>query len=135
MLEVSTLAQVKEFHEKFGHLIAELPSIPPRAELELRLKLLKEELKELEEGLEAGDIVEVFDALCDLQYVLDGAFLICGLHHIKSAGCTEVHMSNMSKLGADGKPVYREDGKILKGPNYWKPNLARFIEQLYSNQQ
>lgn len=130
-----TIDQVKEFHEKFGHLIAELPSIPPRAELELRLKLLKEELKELEDGLEAGDVVEVFDALLDLQYVLDGAFLICGMHKIKSIGFTEVHQSNMSKLGRDGKPVYREDGKILKGPDYWKPRLDRWIEHAYKFQE
>lgn len=124
----SSLLEVQEFHLKFGHLIAKGPSIPPEEIWKLRIKLLKEELRELEEdGFEAGNITEVFDALCDLQYVLDGAFLICGMHTIKDAGTREVHRSNMSKLNVDGKPIFREDGKILKGPYYEPPNLEIII--------
>ena len=69
------------------------------------------------------------DGLVDLQYVLDGAFLSLGLHKVKADAFAEVHRSNMSKLGADGKPVRREsDGKVLKGPNFFQPNLQQFIE-------
>ena len=87
------------------------------------------ELDELKEALDAGDTVEVLDALTDLQYVLDGAYLSFGLQHVKQAAFDEVHRSNMSKLGADGKPIRRpEDGKVLKGPDYFKPDMAQFIE-------
>ena len=89
-----------------------------------------EELDELKEALEQGDVVETLDALTDLQYVLDGAYLSFGLQDQKMAAFTEVHRSNMSKLGEDGKPIRREsDGKVLKGPDYFKPDLVQFIKQ------
>jgi len=89
---------------------------------------LAEELDELKEALAAGDMVETLDALIDLQYVLDGAFLSFGLHGVKTAAFNEVHRSNMSKLGEDGKPIRREgDGKVMKGPNYFKPDMAQFV--------
>ncbi len=95
----------------------------------LRIALIAEELEELKEALEQGSVLETLDALIDLQYVLDGAFLSFGLHDLKETAFAEVHGSNMSKLGEDGKPVVREsDGKILKGPNYYKPNLAQFLD-------
>ncbi len=86
-------------------------------------------MDELKEALEQGDLVETLDALIDLQYVLDGAFLSFGLQHVKQAAFDEVHRSNMSKLGEDGKPIHREsDGKVLKGPNYFKPDISKFIK-------
>jgi len=94
---------------------------------QVRVSLLEEEIGELREAVEAGDMVEVLDALCDIQYVLDGAFLEFGLHSVKDAAFAEVQASNMSKLGEDGKPILREDGKILKGPNFRPPNLAQFL--------
>lgn len=124
-----TVQAVQEFHEAFDLPVRSQPSInDPKTNL-LRINLLAEELEELQEALDEGDIVEVLDALTDLQYVLDGAYLSFGLHHVKQAAFDEVHRSNMSKLGADGKPIRRpEDGKVLKGPDYFKPDLSQFIE-------
>jgi len=122
----TTLDQVREWHEKFHAPVLNEPTLP-EGRRELRLSLLEEEIKELREAVEANDMVEVLDALCDIQYVLDGAFLEFGLHPIKDAAFAEVQASNMSKLGEDGKPILREDGKILKGPNFRPPNLAQFI--------
>jgi len=122
----STLNQVREWHERFHAPVLHEPALPA-GRRELRLSLLEEEIKELREAVEAGDMVEVLDALCDIQYVLDGAFLEFGLHPVKDAAFAEVQASNMSKLGEDGRPILREDGKILKGPNFRPPNLAQFI--------
>ncbi len=128
MNKKTTLDQVQEFHETYGLSVLSEASISDEKTNELRINLLAEELGELKEALEQCDMVETLDALIDLQYVLDGAFLSFGLHHVKSAAFDEVHRSNMSKLGADGKPIRREsDGKVLKGPNYFKPNMAQFI--------
>ena len=93
----------------------------------MRLAILEEEVAELRAAVEAGDLVEVLHALCDIQYVLDGTFLEFGLHPVKEAAFAEVHASNMSKLGADGRPVLREDGKVLKGPNFRRPQLGPFV--------
>lgn len=124
----TTLIQVQEFHETYGLPVQSVPDISDEKTNALRINLLAEELDELKEALAAGDLVETLDALIDLQYVLDGAFLSFGLHHVKEAAFDEVHRSNMSKLGEDGKPIRREsDGKVLKGPNYFKPDIAQFI--------
>lgn len=124
----TTLEQVQEFHETYGLPVLDEPSIVDEKTNELRINLLAEELDELKEALEEGDLLETLDALIDLQYVLDGAFLSFGLQELKQAAFDEVHRSNMSKLGADGKPIRREsDGKILKGPDYFKPDLAQFL--------
>jgi len=122
----TTLDQVREWHESFQAPVLNEPALP-EGRRELRLSLLEEEIKELREAVEANDMVEVLDALCDIQYVLDGAFLEFGLHPVKDAAFAEVQASNMSKLGLDGKPILREDGKILKGPNFKPPNLAQYI--------
>lgn len=122
----TTLDQVREWHENFNAPVLNEPALP-EGRRELRLSLLEEEIKELREAVEANDMVEVLDALCDIQYVLDGAFLEFGLHPVKDAAFAEVQASNMSKLGEDGKPILREDGKILKGPNFRPPNLAQFL--------
>ena len=118
---------VREFHERFGQVVNNEPSIGDWKLCQLRIDLLAEELDELYVALEAEDRVSALDALTDLQYVLDGAYLSLGFHRVKDAALAEVHRSNMSKLGEDGKPVLREDGKILKGSSYSPPDLAQFV--------
>lgn len=126
----TTLEQVRIFHETYGLPVKDEPNISDPKTNALRINLLAEEVDELKEALEAGDLVEVLDALTDIQYVLDGAYLSFGLHDVKTAAFEEVQRSNMSKLGEDGKPIVREeDGKILKGPNYFKPDIAQFIKE------
>ncbi len=129
-MKKSTLDQVREFHETYGLPVKASPDISDAKTNALRINLLAEELDELKEALEAGDVVEVLDALTDLQYVLDGAYLSFGLHDVKDAAFNEVQRSNMSKLGADGKPIRREsDCKILKGPNFFEPDLSQFVRK------
>jgi len=129
MSQKTTLEQVQEFHETYGLPVLDKPSIADEKTNALRINLLAEELDELKEALEQGDLIETLDALIDLQYVLDGAFLSFGLQHVKEAAFNEVHRSNMSKLGEDGKPIRREsDGKVLKGPDYFKPDIKQFVE-------
>ncbi|MEL6859961.1 MAG: nucleoside triphosphate pyrophosphohydrolase family protein [Pseudomonadota bacterium] len=124
---MDTLALVKSWHEHFQVPVLDSPSLPENR-VEMRLAILEEEVQELRSAVEAGDIVEVLDALCDIQYVLDGNFLEFGLHKLKHAAFSEVHASNMSKLGEDGQPILREDGKVLKGPNFFRPDLAQFLK-------
>ena len=126
----TTLEQVQIFHETYGLPVKDAPDISDEKTNRLRVNLLAEEVEELQEALAAGDMVEVLDALTDIQYVLDGAYLSFGLQDVKMAAFEEVQRSNMSKLGEDGKPIVREeDGKILKGPNYFKPDIAQFIKK------
>ena len=125
----STLDRVKIFHETYGLPVKDTPDISDEKTNVLRVNLLQEEVNELKEALEAGDIVEVLDALTDIQYVLDGAYLSFGLSDLKEPAFAEVQRSNMSKLGADSKPIRREsDGKVMKGPNYSAPDIAQFLE-------
>ena len=127
-MTTNTLDAVKEFHETYGLPVKDVPHITDEKTNQLRINLLQEELDELSEALANNDIVEVLDALTDLQYVLDGAYLSFGLHGLKESAFNEVQRSNMSKLGADGKPIVREeDGKILKGPNYSAPDIKQFL--------
>jgi len=124
----STLDRVKIFHETYGLPVKDTPDISDAMTNKLRVGLLEEEVQELKEALENNDIVEVLDALTDIQYVLDGAYLSLGLAHLKETAFAEVQRSNLSKLGADGKPIRREsDGKVMKGPNYSAPNLTQFL--------
>ncbi len=124
----TTLQMVQEFHETYGLPVHDAPNISDEKTNALRINLLAEELDELKEALEQGDMVETLDALIDLQYVLDGAFLSFGMHALKEDAFNEVHSSNMSKLGEDGKPIRREsDGKVMKGPHYFKPDMSQFI--------
>lgn len=125
----TTLEQVREFHETYELPVRDAPYLSCAQTNELRINLLAEELEELQDAIKDNDPVEVLDALVDLQYVLDGAFLSFGLHDVKESAFNEVHRSNMSKLGEDGKPIRREgDGKVMKGPNYFKPDLTQFVK-------
>lgn len=124
-----TLEKVREFHDTYGVAVKDVPDLSDDGISALRLTLLQEELDELREALAAGDAVEVLDALTDLQYILDGTYLSLGFHRLKQAAFAEVHRSNMSKLGADGRPIYREpDRKVLKGPNYTPPDLVAVLD-------
>lgn len=127
-MKKTTLECVEQFHATYGLPIKNAPDLSDARTNALRINLLQEELNELKEALESGDEVGVLDALTDLQYVLDGAYLSLGYHLLKEPAFAEVQRSNMSKLGRDGKPVIRpEDGKILKGPDYTPPDLTKVM--------
>ena len=124
------IAAVHEFHSAFGLGIENRPT----ADLDIKKNLLRYELmrEENEEYLEAannGDLVEVADALGDMLYILCGTIIEHGMQDKIEEVFNESQRSNMSKLGTDGKPIYREDGKVLKGPNYFKPNIKEIIEK------
>lgn len=116
---------VREFHETYGCKISDKPDLLDRETQDLRNDLIFEECDELLEALDKDDIIAVADALADLAYVVYGTALTFGIP--LDAVLAEVHRSNMSKLGADGKPIYREDGKVLKGPGYTPPNLGPIL--------
>ena len=94
----------------------------------LRFELMKEENEEYLEAVQNNDLVEIADALGDMLYILCGTILEHGLQHKIEAVFDEIQRSNMSKLGEDGKPIYREDGKVMKGPNYFKPNFEAILK-------
>ena len=94
---------------------------------QLRFELMKEENEEYLEAANNNDLIEVADALGDMLYILCGTIIEHGLQHKIEDVFNEIQHSNMSKLGADGEPIYREDGKVLKGPNYFKPNIAKIL--------
>jgi predicted HAD superfamily Cof-like phosphohydrolase len=121
------LSKVKEFHDKFLHVVNDTPNLSVNHEL--RYKLMKEENDEYLEAAKNEDLIEIADALGDQLYILCGTILAHGMQHIIEEVFDEIHRSNMSKLGADGKPVYREDGKIIKGPNYEKPELKHILKK------
>ncbi|CAM3926542.1 nucleoside triphosphate pyrophosphohydrolase family protein [Flavobacterium cucumis] len=123
------LKAVKIFHETYGLGISE----EMKADLgtlknELRFNLMKEENEEYLEAVRNNDIIEVADALGDMLYILCGTILEHGLQHKIEEVFDEIQRSNMSKLGNDGKPIYREDGKVMKGPNYFKPNFENILK-------
>jgi len=95
----------------------------------LRYKLMREENEEYLEAANNGDLVEVADALGDMLYILCGTIIEHGLQHKIEAVFEEIQRSNMSKLNEEGEPIYRDDGKVLKGPNYFKPNLKKILEE------
>ena len=121
--------RVKAFMLMFGQEVVEKPEWPSAETMELRIDLIEEELQELKDGILLGDgtLVDVADALTDLLYVVYGAGHSFGINLDKCF--EEVHNSNMSKLGNDGKPIYREDGKILKGENFREPNLKEVLNE------
>ncbi|WP_029035289.1 nucleoside triphosphate pyrophosphohydrolase family protein [Salinimicrobium terrae] len=123
-----TLAAVQEFHEAFGLGVQEQPTTSlSREKIHLRYELMKEENEEYLMAAESADLIEVADALGDMLYILCGTIIEHGMQHKIMDVFDEIQRSNMSKLGEEGKPVYREDGKVLKGPAYSRPNLQKIL--------
>jgi predicted HAD superfamily Cof-like phosphohydrolase len=123
------LNAVKEFHTSFGLGVSEDYKIDlGEQKNRLRYNLMKEENEEYLEAVQNNDLVEIADALGDMLYILCGTILEHGLQHKIEAVFDEIQRSNMSKLDADGNPIYREDGKVLKGPNYFKPNFETILK-------
>lgn len=126
------IEKVEEFHKAFGIPLHKHPTIPIDR-VNFRHSLLLEEVEELKKASQEQDIVETLDAIVDCLYVLLGTAHEFGLASFIESAFSEVHASNMSKLGEDGKPIYREDTKVMKGPNYFKPNLLKILENGNSN--
>ncbi len=121
---------VKKFHKAFGIGYQKKPIAKLDAnKLKLRFDLMQEENEEYLEAAKNDDLVEVADALGDALYILCGTIIEHGMQDKISTVFKEIQRSNMSKLGEDGKPIYREDGKVLKGPNYFKPNIKEILEK------
>jgi predicted HAD superfamily Cof-like phosphohydrolase len=122
---ISNFESVGDFMEAFGQEVLCKPTLPNIDLSALRLDLIDEEVQELRDGLGKRSMLEIADALTDILYVVYGAGHAFGID-LDECFC-EVHRSNMTKLGPDGRPIYREDGKILKGANYSEPNLEQFV--------
>ena len=122
---MTNFENVKKFMETFGQETKEKAGFPNDKITSLRYDLIKEELGELKEAIDSKDIKEVADALTDILYVTYGAGHAFGINLDKCF--EEVQNSNMSKLGIDGKPIYNDKGKVMKGPNYFKPDLGKFV--------
>ncbi len=122
------IKQVREFCVAFNQTVNDTPTIPEDWVGELRKKLTKEEcVTELHEGIDEKNLLKILDALCDSLYVIYGTAVAYGLDSVLDAAFNEVHESNMTKLGPDGKPIYNEFGKVTKGPNYRPPDLRKFV--------
>ncbi len=122
------LNAVKDFHDTFGLNYNDSPTVDlGKKIIELRFNLMKEENEEYIEAARNNDIIEIADALGDMLYILCGTIIEHGMSDIIEDVFDEIQKSNMSKLGSDGKPIYREDGKVMKGPNYFKPNFSKFF--------
>ena len=123
---MSNFTDVKTFMETFGQIVRTKPQFPDDKTMQLRYDLIKEELDELEKAMKTKNLKEVADALTDILYVTYGAGFAYGIDLDKCF--KEVQRANISKLGKDGKPIYNEKGKVMKGPNYSEPNLKQFVE-------
>ena len=123
---MSNFEDVKKFMSTFGQIVRTKPQFPDEKTMQLRFDLIKEELNELDHAMKTKNLKEVADALTDILYVTYGAGYAYGIDLDKCF--KEVQRANMSKLGNDGKPIYNEKGKVMKGPNYLKPNLKQFVE-------
>ena len=123
---MSNFKDVKTFMATFGQMVRTKPQFPDEKTIQLRYDLIKEELNELEHAMKTKNLKEVADALADILYVTYGAGYAYGIDLDKCF--KEVQRANMSKLGTDGKPIYNEKGKVMKGPNYSEPNLKQFVE-------
>ena len=122
------LKSVKIFHEAFGIKISNKPTLEVSKDiLKLRHSLMEEENNEYLKAVNEGNLIEVADALGDMLYILCGTILTHGFQNLIEDIFDEIQSSNMSKLGDGGKPIYRNDGKVLKGPNYKKPNIKKFL--------
>ena len=122
---MTNFEKVKQFMQTFGQEVKTKASFSDEKTNQLRLDLISEELEELKNAMTSKDLLEVADALTDILYVTYGAGHAFGINLDKCFD--EVQNSNMSKLGADGKPIYNESGKVMKGPNYFKPDLSKFL--------
>jgi len=120
---------VEKFHNAFGQENGKVPRLLNKEDSELRFRLMAEENEEYLEAAEKDDLVEIADALGDQMYILCGTILKHGMQHIIEKVFDEIQASNMSKLGEDGKPILRADGKILKGPGFFKPDLKQFFKE------
>ena len=123
---MTNFQKVKNFMETFGQEVKSKPSFSSDKINKLRYNLIKEELDEFKQALDNNDLLEVADALTDILYVTYGAGHAFGIN--LDACFEEVQNSNMSKLGNDKKPIYNDQGKVMKGPNYFKPDLSKFIK-------
>ena len=123
---MTNFQKVKNFMETFGQEVKLRPSLSSNKINTLRYNLIKEELDEFKQALDNNNLLEVADALTDILYVTYGAGHAFGIN--LDACFEEVQNSNMSKLGSDGKPIYNDQGKVMKGPNYFKPDLSKFIK-------
>jgi len=122
---MSNFNKVGTFMKTFGQEVKTKPSFSSDKINKLRIDLIKEELDELQEAMGNNDLLEVADALTDILYVTYGAGHAFGIDLDKCFD--EVQNSNMSKLGENGEPIYNESGKVMKGPNYFKPDLSKFV--------
>ena len=122
---MSNFSKVGTFMKTFGQEVKSEPSLSSEKINKLRIELIKEELEELTEAMNKKDLLEVADALTDILYVTYGAGHAFGIDLDKCF--EEVQNSNMSKLGENGKPIYNDEGKVMKGPNYFKPDLSKFV--------
>ena len=122
---MSNFSKVGTFMKTFGQEVKAEPSFSTDKINKLRIDLIKEELEELTDAMNKKDLLEVADALTDILYVTYGAGQAFGIDLDKCF--EEVQNSNMSKLDVDGKPIYNDDGKVMKGPNYFKPDLSKFV--------
>ena len=127
LFESTNFELAGDFMNAFGQEVLTEPTCPSPELAKLRLELIREEVEELNVGIEGMDIVEIADALTDILYVVYGAGHAFGID--LDTCYSEVHRSNMSKLGEDGKPIYRADGKVMKGPNYFHPNLKDILDE------
>ena len=123
---MTNFQKVKKFMETFGQEVKSRPSFSSEKNNKLRYNLIKEELDEFKQALDNDDLLEVADALTDILYVTYGAGHAFGID--LDACFQEVQNSNMSKLGENGKPIFNDQGKVMKGPNYFKPNLSKYIK-------
>ena len=123
---MSNFQDVKTFMKTFGQIVKTKPEFPDDKTMKLRFDLIQEELNELEVAMKTKNLKEIADALTDILYVTYGAGCAYGIDLDKCF--KEVQRANMSKLGEDGKPIYNEKGKVMKGPNYSGPNLKQFVE-------
>ena len=121
---------VTEFHNAFRLSVEHKPKSDISSEItELRYNLMKEENEEYLQAVKSNDLIEIGDALGDMLYILCGTIISHGFQDKIEAIFDEIQRSNMSKLGADGKHIYREDGKVLKGPNYFKPDIEKILKK------
>ena len=125
MSDMSNFNKVKTFMNTYGQEVKNTPEFPDSKIVQLRIDLIQEELNELKEAINNNDIIEVADALTDILYVTYGAGCAYGINLDKCF--KEVQRANMSKLGKDGKPIFNEHGKVMKGPNYSPPDLKKIV--------